>query len=165
MRDVVAALIAFGLLLTAASLGTTLTIYRKRRRRQRDAQVVLGRTIVAELPIADELVLFTENEASFYYDDGRIAKRDITGARVLINGITIASIRSRRVFPDAPTAKPRETPAEIEERPEGIARDRWDVIIETTSEPITVPCGDIRERVSQELARAVYAALKGAIES
>jgi hypothetical protein len=60
--------------------------------------------------------------------------------------------------------KARETPAEIEDRPEGIARDRWDVVIETRPGPITVPCGDIRERVSQELARAVYNALKKTLE-
>lgn len=165
MRDVVAGIIAFGLLLAAASLGTTLTIFRKRRRREREAQESRGRTIVAELPVADRLVLFTEDESSFYYDDDRIAKRAITGARVLINGITIASTRSRRLPIDAPGAVARETPAEIEDRPEGIARDRWDVVVETLAAPITVPCGDIRERVSQELARAVYGALKKTLES
>jgi hypothetical protein len=164
MRDVLAGLVAFGLLVIAASLGTTLTIYRKRRRRQREAQESLGRTIVAELPIADTLVLFSEDESAFYYDNDRIPKRDVAGARVLINGVTIASIRSRRTPANPTAAAPREAPPEIEDRPEGIARDRWDIVIETTSEPITVPCGDIRERVSQELARAVYAALKRAIE-
>lgn len=164
MRDVVAGIIAIGLLLAAASLGTTLTIFQKRRRRERETQAALGRTIVAELPVSDRLVLFTEDEASFYYDGDRIPKRVITGARVLINGITIASARARRLPIDGPGGKPHETPAEIEDRPEGIARDRWDIVIETLSEPITVPCGDIRERVSQELARAVYGALKTVLE-
>ena len=52
----------------------------------------------------------------------------------------------------------------FEDRPEGIARDRWDVAIETTSTAILIECGAIRERVSQELARAVFDAVKRDIE-
>ena len=46
---------------------------------------------------------------------------------------------------------------------EGIARDRWDVAVETTDGLVLVECGSIRERVSQELARAIYDAVKRAI--
>ena len=41
----------------------------------------------------------------------------------------------------------------FDDRPEGIARDRWDVAIETVNGTILVECGAVRERVSQELAR------------
>ena len=44
--------------------------------------------------------------------------------------------------------------------PEGIARDRWDVAIELVNGTVLVACGAIRERVSQELARAVFDAVK-----
>ena len=52
----------------------------------------------------------------------------------------------------------------IDTRPEGIARDRWDVAIETVTGTVLVECGSIRERVSQELARSVFEAVKREIE-
>jgi hypothetical protein len=52
----------------------------------------------------------------------------------------------------------------IDDRPEGIARDRWDVAIETLAGTTLVECGAIRERVSQELARAVFDAVKRELE-
>jgi hypothetical protein len=55
-------------------------------------------------------------------------------------------------------------PAGFEDRPEGIARDRWDVAIETVTGTVLVECGAIRERVSQELARTVFDAVKRDVE-
>ena len=53
----------------------------------------------------------------------------------------------------------------IDDRPEGIARDRWDVTIEAIdAAALVVECGSIRERVSQELARAVFDAVKHDLE-
>ena len=52
----------------------------------------------------------------------------------------------------------------FDDRPEGIARDRWDVAIETEAGMLLVECGAIRERVSQELARAIFDAVKQEIE-
>ncbi len=159
MRDFVAGLIALGLLFVAASLATTLHFYRRRRRRVRDTETELGRTIVAELPTGDELVLFTEDEQRFHYGSRSIDKRDIVAARVLINGVPLAAVVSGR--------HPREAerhPTAFDDRPDGIARDRWDVAIETTDDTVLVPCGAIRERISQELARAVFDAVKAAVE-
>jgi len=56
-------------------------------------------------------------------------------------------------------------PTSFEDRPEGIARDRWDVAIERTDGTVLVECGAIRERVSQELARAVFDAVKSDLET
>jgi hypothetical protein len=159
MRDLVAAIVAIVLLLLAASLATTLQIYRQRRQRARDSERALGRTIVAELPAAEELVLFSEDPKRFYYGERSIDKDLIAAVRVLINGAPIAASLSRR--------HPRDTvaqPTSFEDRPEGIARDRWDVAIETVTGTVLVECGAIRERVSQELARAVFDAVKRAIE-
>jgi hypothetical protein len=50
------------------------------------------------------------------------------------------------------------------EEVEGIARDRWDVAIESATGTTLVECGAIRERVSQELARAVFDAVKRNVE-
>ena len=61
-------------------------------------------------------------------------------------------------------ARRRRTPT-FDSRPEGIARDRWDVAIETVSGTVLVECGAIRERVSQELARSVFDAVKREIEA
>jgi hypothetical protein len=55
-------------------------------------------------------------------------------------------------------------PTSFEDRPEGIARDRWDVAIESVDGTTLVECGAIRERISQELARAVFDAAKRDIE-
>src|SRR5947209_1004421 len=121
MRDVVAGVVAFALLLVAASLATTLQYYRRRRQRTRDSELALGRTIIAELPTADELVLFSEDPVRFHYGERSIDKDLIVAARVLINGAPIAATVSKRYQREAEASK-----TGFEDRPEGIARDRWD---------------------------------------
>ena len=159
MRDVVAALVAFGLIFFALSLLTTLHFYRKRHRLARDEQTSRGRTIVVELPTDPELTLFTEDAKHFYYGVEAIEKEKIMATRVLINGSPIAAF----VSPRWPSAE-RSQPAAIEDRPEGIARDRWDVEIETVDATRVIECGAIRERVSQELARKIFDAVKQDLE-
>ena len=78
---------------------------------------------------------------------------------MLINGAPIAAAVSKR-HPEAVDRRP----TSFEDRPDGIARDRWDVAIETVAGTVLVECGAIRERVSQELARTVYEAVKSAVE-
>lgn len=158
MRDLVAGIIAIVLLIVAASLATTLRYFRRRRMSARQSESALGRTVIAEIPAAEDLVLFTEDAEAFHYGQTLIRKETIAAARVLINGAPIAAVVSR-VHPEAATRHP----TSFEDRPEGIARDRWDVAIETTAGTVLVECGAIRERVSQELARAVFDAVKGAV--
>jgi hypothetical protein len=159
MRDAIAAIVAILLLLAAASLATTLTSYRRRRQRARDSERALGRTVIVEIPGDDDLVLFSEDEVRFHYGDKSIDKDLIVAVRVLINGSPIASAISPRY-----TSRERPQPTAFEDRPEGIARDRWDVAIEAVNGTTLVECGAIRERVSQELARAVFEAVKRDIE-
>jgi len=159
MRDAFAAVVALVLVFVAASLGTTLQAFRRRRQRARDSERALGRTIVAEIPAADDLVLFSEDASRFYYGERSIDKDLIVAARVLINGAPIASCLSRR----HPSASDRQ-PTAFDDRPEGIARDRWDVAIETVAGTVLIECGAIRERVSQELARTVFEAVKRELE-
>jgi hypothetical protein len=158
MREIVAGLIALALLIVAASLATTLQFYRRRRLRARESERALGRAIVAELPIGDDLVLFSQDDVRFYYGEQSVDKDLIAAARVLINGAPIAATISRRHEAGATQ------PTSFEDRPEGIARDRWDVAIETVTGTVLVECGAIRERISQELARAVYDAVRTDIE-
>ena len=160
MRDLFAALAAIGLVLVAASLATTLHVYRKRMRRARDSERALGRSIIAELPTAEDLVLFSEDQSRFYYGNQSIDKDLIAAVRVLINGAPIAAALSSR-HPGAAALHP----TSFDDRPEGIARDRWDVALETINGTVLVECGAIRERVSQELARTIFAAVKRAIEA
>ena len=159
MRDLVAGLVALGLLAAALSLATTLHVSKRRRQRLHDAERALGRIIVAEIPVGDGLKLFSEDAARFYYGDRAIDKESIAAARVLINGSPIASSVSARHAREADRQ-----PTSFDDRPDGIARDRWDVAIETTSGTVLVECGAIRERISQELARAVFDAVKRDIE-
>src|SRR5262249_20590171 len=149
-----AAIVAVALLLVAARLATTLHEFRIRRRRTRDSERALGRKIVAEIPGDDDLVLFSEDDTRFYYGERSIDKDLVIPVRVLINGAPIAEYISPRAERRGSTA------AGFEDRPEGIARDRWDVEIETVTGRVLVECGAIRERVSQELARAVFDAVK-----
>lgn len=160
MRDLFAGIVAIVLLLAAASLATALQQYRRRRQRARDSERALGRTIVAEIPMESDLALFTEDASRFYYGDQSIDKDRIVAVRVLINGAPIAGYVSRRA--DARASPP---PTSFDDRPEGIARDRWDVAIETVTGATMVACGAIRERVSQELARAVFEAVRQELET
>lgn len=159
MRDVLAGIVAFALLVVAASLATTLQRYRKQRQRTREGERALGRTVIAEIPAEDDLLLFTEDDRRYYYGDRSVDKDLIEAVRVLINGAPIASHVSRRASSQA-----NRQPTGFEDRPEGIARDRWDVAIEAVNGTTMIACGAIRERVSQELARAVFDAVKREME-
>ena len=159
MRDLVAGIIAVALLIAAASLATTLQFFRRRRIRARESERAMGRTVIAEIPAADDLVLFSEDTDAFHFGDRTIRKETIAAARVLINGVPIAAVLSKRHAGAAAVQ-----PTSFEDRPEGIARDRWDVAIETSEGTVLVECGAIRERVSQELARAVFDAVKRAVD-
>jgi hypothetical protein len=158
MRDLIAWTLAILLLVVAASLATTLQYYRRQRQRARDSERAMGRRIVAELPTSEALVYFSEDPVRFYYGETPVDKDLIVAARVLINGAPIAAVVSTR------HAQLAQTPTSFEDRPEGIARDRWDVAIETERGTVIVECGAIRERVSQELARLVFDAVKASVD-
>ena len=162
MRDAVAALVAAALVFFALSLLTSLHFYRKRHRKAREQELSRGRTIIVELPTDPELTLFTEDAEHFYYGTTVIDKNEIMAVRVLINGSPIAAF----VSPRWESAQTRQ-PTSFDDRPEGIARDRWDVAIETVNAEngtILVECGAVRERVSQELARKVFDAVRRDLE-
>jgi hypothetical protein len=160
MRDFVAGIIAFALLVAAASLATTLQYMRKRRQRTRDVELQRGRTVIAELPAGDDLILFSEDDVWFHYGEQSIQKQHIAAVRVLINGSPIAAVTSKRLAREV-----TQHPTSFEDRPEGIARDRWDVAIEGIHGTLLVECGAIRERVSQELARTVFDAVRRTIDA
>ena len=160
MRDLLAALVAFALLAIAASLATTLQRYRRQRQRARDSERALGRTIIAELPVGDDLVLVSEDASRLYYGERTVDKDLIAAVRVLINGAPMAAY----VSPRHSRAEAAMQPTSFEDRPEGIARDRWDVAVEALTGTLLIECGAIRERVSQELARAIFDRIRNDME-
>ncbi|MBI4475771.1 MAG: hypothetical protein HY654_01280 [Acidobacteria bacterium] len=194
MTEIVAGIVALLLLGFALRLAGTLQFHRRTRERARLSERALGREIIAELPIGPDLTLFSHDRARFYYGAEQIDKDLIRAVRLLVNGQPIASSFSPRfqhLPPDrlrqgygesrrsgfAATAEggshedggsPRggrhAEGYRRDDRPEGIARDRWDVAIETAQRTWLVECGAIRERVSQELARKIYEAVKADME-
>src|SRR5881394_1287562 len=104
MRDLAAALVAIVLLLWAASLAARLQASRRRRQRQLDSERAMGRTIIAELPAGDDLVLVSGDQARFCYGDASIDKDLIVAVRVLINGAPIGAYVSRRCTHDQSTS-------------------------------------------------------------
>ena len=155
MQEFIAAAAAILLLVTAASLGTSLHGFRKRRRAQLAHEQEHGRQIVAEVPSGTEMILFSEAADTFSNGAAALDKRCITAVRVLINGTPITAYESRE-FQRSATA----VSAAFEDRPEGIAHDRWGVVIETPDGTTMVECGAIREQISQELALRIFDRVK-----
>ncbi len=158
MRDLIASLIALGLFLFALGLASTLRFHRRDRDRERNELLAAGRTVLAEIPTQDGLELFVTDDAHFYWGTTLIAKNRIRLVRVLINGTPLASYCAQRFAADDPGDS-----GSFADRPEGIAHDRWDVLIRADDDTL-VACGSIRERVSQELARRVFDAVKDDME-
>lgn len=159
MRDFVAALFAIGLVFFALRLATALTRDRRQRGREREEMAAGGRSILAEIPSDAGLRFFTEDAEAFRFGERPIPKAKIVAARVLINGAPIA-VAARPGHRGAAAVSSEL----VQQRPEGLSRDRWDVVIDTEDDTVLVPCGAIREQISQELARAVFDAVKRALQ-
>ena len=160
MRDVIAGVVALFLLLFAGSLITTLVFYRKRWKSKRDQLVARGHSVIAEIPMGSNMTLFSENVTHFLRGNQSIDKASIKAVKLLINGSTIAAHSSKEFLTDT-----NAIPASVKDHPEGIAHDRWDVVAATTSDVILIECGSIRERVSQELAKKIFDAIKSNIRT
>src|SRR5436309_5330759 len=124
------------------------------REAARAAEQARGRRVVAEIPLSeDELVFFGEDEAGFYWGGRQSRKRDLAGARLLLNGAVVASSsRPGERLPDPPPP----------EEHQGV--EHWDVVLYLSggrSEPI--PCCSLREGVSRELATRVFEAVGSAM--
>jgi hypothetical protein len=155
MRDLVAGLIALALLVFALLVGATLHFHRQRRERTRREAREGGRTIIAELPQGTDLVYVTEDRDRLYVGDQPIEKASIRGVRLMVNGGLVSQAGDTRTDP---AAAARATSDE-----EAFIRDRWDVLVDTSSGTITIACGAIRERISQDLARRIYDAVASTI--
>ena len=160
MRDVVAAIVAVLLVFFALRLATSLTrdqITRRRLLRRLEAE---GQSMLAEIPTDTGLVFFTEDADTFRFGDRIIEKHLVQSARVLINGAAIAATAREGAQSSDTVARDI-----VQERDEGISRDRWDVAIVTEHDTLVVPCGAIREQISQEIARRIFGAVRRTIEN
>ena len=122
----------------------------------RSEEEARGRRVVAEVPTGDgTLGFFAEDHAGFYWPRGAASKRELRGARLLLNGGVIsAAARTGAALPDPPALEPFE------------GRERWEVALYLEDgRTETVPCGTVREGVSREIAARVFAAVRQALET
>ncbi len=159
MRDVVAGIVALGLFLFALGLISTLRYHQRSRDRERRSLLESGRQVVAEIPTKEGLELFVADDDHYYWGTHVVPRDDVRLVRVLINGSPLVSYATRRHG-----ATDAGDSGSFADRPEGIAHDRWDVLLRTGSGDLLVECGSIRERVSQELARAVFDVVRADME-
>ncbi len=124
------------------------------RDEERQASEASGRRLVAELPTHQgDLVLFHESASSFFYGEREVEKQAIVAARLFLNGrIVDQTFRPGASAPDASWAE------------EYDGRERWDLRLDfRTGEPLTIPCGMLREGVSREAATRVFRAVAASI--
>jgi len=109
-----------------------------------------GRRVVAEIPLADDLLLFLEDAGGFHWGAQHAARNAIVGARVMLNGGVIGSfVRGGASLP-GPSA-----PEDYE------SRERWEVVVYLEDgRALLVPCGSLREGVSREIAMRVFEAVR-----
>jgi hypothetical protein len=119
----------------------------------RAAEQARGRRVVAEIPVSeDEVVFFLEDDAGFYWGGRQARKRDIRGARLLLNGGVMASFaRDGDALP--PPAAPEEYPG----------RERWEVVVYLEDGEERIACGGLREGVSRDMSARVFAAIRAAV--
>jgi hypothetical protein len=123
---------------------------KRTREREREAEEARGRRVVTELPLEDGgIVLLTEDESDLAWGGARVAKAEIAGARLLLNGGIL------REFARGPGVLPSPVPPEEFE-----GRERWEVAVFLEGGRVArIPCGTLREGVSREVAGRVYEAV------
>ena len=160
MRDLVAVVVVVVLVVFALSMATSLQWYRRSHAKSRRSVQSRGQSILAEIPASEGLRFFTEDAEAFHWMDRTIPKHEIRAARVLISGAPISVCVSTRF-----SVLPSRDEVDVDGTTDGFGRDRWDVAIDLRDETVLVECGAIRERVSQELARQVFDAVRRDIET
>jgi hypothetical protein len=126
------------------------------REEARRAEEARGRHVVAEIPDHRGAVfLFLETPEAFEWAGRRVAKAELGGCRLLLNGgVMGAATRPGAALPDPGT------PEEYE------GRERWEVrLYPAQGPPADVPCGTVREGVSRDAARAVFESVRRSLQA
>ena len=119
----------------------------------RAAEQARGRRVVAEIPVSeDEVVFFLEDDAGFYWGGRQARKREIRGARLLLNGGVMASFAR-----DGDALPPPSAPEEYQ------GRERWEVVVYWEDGEEAIACGGLREGVSRDMAARVFEAIRSAV--
>jgi hypothetical protein len=121
------------------------------REEARAAEEGSGRSVVAELPLSDaEVVFLVEDADAFRWGRAHVAKRHISGARLMVNGAVLQEFKAPGESLPAP-----EPPEEYE------GRERWEVrVFGRGMAPTAIPCGTLREGISREIAGRVFEAVR-----
>ena len=150
---IVRALVAIAFVLSLLFLfrfAMGLRFAKRSRERSRLAAEQDGRRIVAEIPLDDDVVFFSEDATGFAWGPQHAARADVIGARMLLNGGVMGTwARPGASLPEPPSAEEYE------------GRERWDVLVyERSGANRSVPCGTLREGVSREIASRVFEAIR-----
>ena len=152
MIELLAGILLVGTLLVAFRFAMGLRWARLMREKALFEELERGRRLVAEVPTSSgEIELFLEDESGFYWSGERLGKPQLVGARLLLNGAVMRECR--RAGAALPAAAP---PEEYE------GRERWEVAAYRPGGTWLIECGSLREGVSREAARDVFAALEAA---
>jgi hypothetical protein len=119
----------------------------------RESEEARGRRVVAEIPgSGDDMSMFLEDGAGFYWGASEVRKSELRGARLRLNrGILASWARPGAVLPDPESAEDFE------------GRETWDVVLYLHDGGTRViPCGTLREGVSREIATRVFNAVRAA---
>lgn len=124
------------------------------REDERLAQEATGRHVVAELPLAEGVVLFLEDRDGFYWAGREVRKPRLRGARLFLNdAVMAAASRDDGPLPAVPPPNPDDYDGS----------ERWSVRLHLDDgTQADVPCGRLREGVSREAARQVFEAARAA---
>jgi len=127
---------------------------KRERERAREAEEARGRRVIAEVPLSEaEVVFLTEDEDAFAWGGRQVAKAEILGARLLVNGAVLQECAR-----PAGALPPPSPPGEYE------GRERWEVALYLAGGgEARIPCGSLREGVSREIAGRAFAAARAAV--
>jgi hypothetical protein len=182
MIDQIVALLALGLLLwTIFRFSMGLRWAKVSREDARAAEQARGRRVVAEIPLSnEEIVFFVEDEDGFYWGGRQVRKRDVRGARLLLNGgVMVGVSRDGERLPEPDAFEPQLPRATDSFRREGRGgggarrsappfdeegRERWEVLLfMDAGRTERIACGTLREGVSREIAGRVFEAVRSAV--
>lgn len=151
--QVAAALLLAAFLFSMFRYAMALRAAKVARQSGREAEESRGRRVVAEIPGEDDgVTLFAFDDEGFYWGAAAVARREVVGARLRLNGGILASWARPGVILPEPTS-----PEEFE------GRERWDVALYLEGGATrVVECGTLREGVSREIATRVFEATRKA---
>jgi hypothetical protein len=126
------------------------------REEARAAAETNGGKVLAELPLPDaEVVFLVEDAEAFRWGSARLAKAEVGGVRLMVNGAVLQEFAAAGERLPAP-----QPPEEYE------GRERWEVrVFRRGGGATTIPCGTLREGISREIAGRVFEAVTAVLAS